>query len=159
MASFCPFSQNNDKYSTNLDYKWKKHRWCACDSNPGLHDDRHRHIRWAKAPPNDHTLWHIIIFPSYRSTNTTLWATRWLHTPSRKRIKIIVPFKMRVWQLRLRLQLLCSSELWTLLPLRFIKERESRREYFNLVRVFKKAFHKSNFVCNYCRSLQLYVFN
>ena len=24
-----------DKYSTNFDYKWKKHRWCAWDSNPG----------------------------------------------------------------------------------------------------------------------------
>ena len=29
--------QCNDKYSV-IDNKWKKHRWCARDSNPGLQD-------------------------------------------------------------------------------------------------------------------------
>ena len=41
-ASFClfsSFSQYNDKYWT-VDYKWKKCRWRAWDSNPELQDGR-----------------------------------------------------------------------------------------------------------------------
>ena len=32
------FSQHNDKYCTKFDYKWKKHRLCPEDLNPGPHD-------------------------------------------------------------------------------------------------------------------------
>ena len=36
---------------TNIN--WKKHRWCAWDSNPGQQDGRRRRIHWAiAAPPN-----------------------------------------------------------------------------------------------------------
>ena len=51
-ASFClfsTFSQHNDKYNTKFDYK--KHRWCAWESNPGPQDGRHRWIHWAIAVP------------------------------------------------------------------------------------------------------------
>ena len=37
-ASFCLFSIFSYKFKTN----WKKQRWCAWDSNPGLQDGRHR---------------------------------------------------------------------------------------------------------------------
>ena len=30
---------------------WKKHRWCAWDSNPGRQDGRRRRIHWAIAAP------------------------------------------------------------------------------------------------------------
>ena len=36
---------------------WKKHRWCAWDSNPGQLDGRHRRIHWAMR--------HFIINLSY----------------------------------------------------------------------------------------------
>ena len=44
-APFCSFSsfcQYNDKYSTKFDYKWKKRKWCAWNSNPGTKDCRRR---------------------------------------------------------------------------------------------------------------------
>ena len=50
LAPFClfwSFSQRNDKYSTTVDYKWKKRRWCAWNSSLGLQDCRHRRIHWA----------------------------------------------------------------------------------------------------------------
>ena len=50
LAPFClfwSFSQRNYKYSTTVDYKWKKRRWCAWNSNLGLQDCRHRQIHWA----------------------------------------------------------------------------------------------------------------
>ena len=33
---FSSFSQYNDKYNTKLKSKYKKHKWCAWDSNPGI---------------------------------------------------------------------------------------------------------------------------
>ena len=38
-------------YNLNL-INWKKHRWCAWDSNPGRQDGRRRWIHWAMAAPH-----------------------------------------------------------------------------------------------------------
>ena len=56
----CILSRYNDKYSTK-DYKWKKHRWCAGDSNPGPQDGRCRRIHRAMAGNmNEAFLWKEI---------------------------------------------------------------------------------------------------
>ena len=46
LFSFFSHSNSNDKYII-----WKKHRWCALDSNPGRLDGRRRWIHWAMAAP------------------------------------------------------------------------------------------------------------
>ena len=46
LLSFFSHSNSNDKYII-----WKKHRWCAVDSNPGRLDGRRRWIHWAMAAP------------------------------------------------------------------------------------------------------------
>ena len=47
------FSQHNDKYSTKCDYKWKKHRWCAWNMNPGPQHASHKQMHWAMVAPNN----------------------------------------------------------------------------------------------------------
>ena len=56
-ASFCvffvlfTFQFKWQIYNLNL-INWKKHRWCAWDSNPGRQDGRCRWIHWAMAAPH-----------------------------------------------------------------------------------------------------------
>ena len=40
-------------------YKLKKHRWCAWDSNPGHQDGMHKRIHWAMATPLSWTLYSL----------------------------------------------------------------------------------------------------
>ena len=44
------FEFNWQIYSLN-NINWKKHRWCAGDSNPGRQNGRRRRIHWAMAAP------------------------------------------------------------------------------------------------------------
>ena len=38
-------------YNLNSNLNWKKHRWCAWESNPGQQDGRREWIHWATAAP------------------------------------------------------------------------------------------------------------
>ena len=38
-------------FSTCYNLNWKKHRWCAWESNPGRQDGRRERIHWATAAP------------------------------------------------------------------------------------------------------------
>ena len=49
---FRPFLNTNIPWK-KIDYKWKKHRWCGWDSNPGPYDGRRRRIHSAMAAPNN----------------------------------------------------------------------------------------------------------
>ena len=53
-ASFLFIFDFSTCYNSNLN--WKKHRWCAWDSNPGRQVGRHERIHWATAAP------HSLIF-------------------------------------------------------------------------------------------------
>ena len=39
-------------YNLNWNLNWKKHRWCAWDSNLGRQDGRRERIHWAMAAPH-----------------------------------------------------------------------------------------------------------
>ena len=38
-------------YNLNSNFNWKKHRWCAWDSNLGRQDGRRKRIHWATTAP------------------------------------------------------------------------------------------------------------
>ena len=60
-------------YNLN-DVKWKKHRWCAWDSNPGRQDGRHRQIHWAMAAPE---IKYLSTKAFVHSPNRTWWHLFW----------------------------------------------------------------------------------
>ena len=39
------------RHNLNSNLNWKKHRWCAWESNPGWQDGRRERIHWATAAP------------------------------------------------------------------------------------------------------------
>ena len=43
------------RYNLNSNLNWKKHRWCAWESNPGRQDGRRKQIHWATAAPRETT--------------------------------------------------------------------------------------------------------
>ena len=47
-------------------FKLKKRRWCAWDSNPGRHDGRRRRIHWAIAAPLVYQLLHVRSYQAQR---------------------------------------------------------------------------------------------
>ena len=78
-ASFCLFSSFSH-YNFN---NWKKHRWCAWDSNPGPQDGRCRRIHWAVvATPTAHSLYCESSSIRYMSTwmirGTAFRAVDWI---------------------------------------------------------------------------------
>ena len=59
-ASFCLFSFFSHY---NFNTIWKKHRWCAWDSNLGLQDGRHRQNHGAMAATSENIILTIVLQP------------------------------------------------------------------------------------------------
>ena len=51
-------------YNLNSNLNWKKHRWCAWESNPGWQDGRRKQIHWATAAPRVFNKLELLLTPN-----------------------------------------------------------------------------------------------
>ena len=68
---------------------WKKHRWCAWDSNPGRQDGRRRRIHWAIAAPQCGNSFKLRIATNWSVDNVTRFGEI---SPLRLEAKELWPF-------------------------------------------------------------------
>ena len=78
-------------------FKLKKRRWCAWDSNPGRHDGRRRRIHWAIAAPLVYQLLHVRSYQAQRLLGR-------VRSTSSKRGLLFSFFFLFSWQLTVDIQ-------------------------------------------------------